>query len=260
MTDLRKLSTPLCLPYSAVNALGFAKTDWLLDVFQDIASEHCHALGVSGLHMAPKGLKWVVAQYRLAIHAQITWQTHFNLSTWRYPWNNLYETRRFSLVNDHGDCLADATGIWILVKADSGRPVRLNRHLPQVLMDQAPEKDPKLIKTHPQLAPAHGTRFPVLFRDMDLNQHVNNAAYLRWALESIPHPHGLTYLVTGAQISYLKECFYPETVDCEVSTEMTENGCQSCHAIIRPETREILARIFLAWKKHVGANASGARG
>ena len=261
LTDPGKLSTRLCLPYSAVNALGLAKADWLLDAFQDIASEHCHAMGISGLHMAEKGLKWVVAQYCLDNHAPICWQTAFTLSTWRYPWKNLYETRRFSLVNDQGTCLADATAIWILVKADSGRPLRLNRHLPADLMDQAPEQDPELIKTHPPVAPlTHCTPFPVLFRDMDLNQHVNNAVYLRWALESIPHPHGFDYHPTGAQISYLKECFSPEIVDCEVSTDMTPDGCLSRHAIVRPDTREVLARISLTWRRHPGPDALGDHG
>jgi len=251
MTDTGKLSTRLTLPYSAVNANGLAKADWLLDAFQDIASEHCLTLGISGLHMVPKGLKWVVAQYRVAIHAPIPWQAAFTLSTWRYPWNNLYETRRFSLADDRGIPFADATGIWILVKADSGMPVRLNRHLPPELMDTAPEADPELIKTHPPVEPVdHTTRFPVFYRDLDLNQHVNNAVFFRWALESLPPPHGFHYLPVGAEIFYLKECFYPETVECEVSTAFTPEGCRSCHAIIRPETREVLARVSLTWRSH----------
>ncbi len=249
MTSSPQLSTRILLPYSAVNAAGLAKADWLLDAFQDIASEHCNAMGVSGLQMAPKGLKWVVAQYRLTINAPICWQTAFTLTTWRYPWNNLYETRRFTLKDDAGGTLADATGIWILVKADSGMPQRLNRHLPPELMDQAPEADPGLIKTHPPIEPlSHCTRFPVLFRDLDLNQHVNNAVYFRWALESIPHPHGFHYLPETAAISYLKECFYPETVDCEVTVSKAQQGCRSDHAIIRPDSREVLARISLKWR------------
>lgn len=249
MTALTRFSVPVVLPYSAITANGLASADWVFNAFQDIASQHCHELGVSGLHMAEKGLKWVIAQSTVRFHDPISWLTPLTFSTWRYPWKNLYETRRFTITDARGGLLADATGIWILIKADSCRPVRLDRNLPAELLDQPPETDPGLVKTHPPIAPEdYRARFRVLFRDMDLNQHVNNGVYLRWAMESLPHPHGLTFVPSEARVSYLKECFYPETVECLVARETTAEGLSTHHAVIRPETGDTLARIFLNWQ------------
>lgn len=241
-------STQLTLPYSAVNARGLAKTDWLVNAFQDIASRQHHELGISGFHMAPKGLKWVIAQYRIKIHTPMTWLTPFTLATWRYPWKNLYETRAFSVTGPDGQTFVTATGIWVLIKADTGKPVRLNRHLPQELMDQVPEEDPEMVKAHPPMdLDTPFSRFRVMFHDLDMNQHVNNAVYLKWAQESVSQASD--HLPVEILISYLRECFYPETVNSHVILKTRAEGFETDHAIIRPETREVLARVAMKWRK-----------
>ena len=248
MTTSPPFSTQLILPYSAVNARGWAKTDWLVNAFQDTASQHHHELGISGFHMALKGLKWVVAQYRIRIHCPMNWLTPFTLSTGRYPWNNLYETRTFTITDPDGRVLVRATGIWVLVKADTGRPVRLNRHMPPELMDQAPGEDPQLVKSRPALSlDTPHTGFRVMFHDLDMNQHVNNAVYVRWAIESQTKSTG--HLPAEILVSYLKECFYPETVHCHIAYDSKAETLATDHAVVRPETGEVLARIAVKWQK-----------
>ena len=249
MTESDIFSLHMQLPYSAVTANGWARADWLLNIFQDIASQQCHTLGVSGFHMAEKGLKWVVAQYRIHIHTPMNWLFPFTLSTWRYPFNNLYEVRRFTITDPEGRTRVEASGIWILIKSDTGRPVRLGKHLPEPMM-QVQGPDPGLIKTHPDIQDTQpATRFRVLFQDLDLNQHVNNGVYLKWALESMPRPHGFSYTPVKAQVYYLKECFFPDRIDCRVAITDTPLGITSSHAIVRSGSDVVLARVALDWQK-----------
>lgn len=128
MNKPKPFSIPLTLPYSAINANGRVKADWLLNVFQDVASQECSQLGISGFDMAKKQLKWVVAQYHIHIHDAFEWMMPMTINTWRAPWRNLYEVRQFSLTpvtfSDQKRLppLVTATGIWILIRAESENP------------------------------------------------------------------------------------------------------------------------------------------
>ncbi len=242
-------STRLTLPYSAVNANGRVKADWLLNVFQDAASRQCHFLGISGFDMAEKQLKWVVAQYRINIHDGISWLMPLILKTWRAPWKNLYEIRQFSLGPEQGCPLVTATGIWILIRAESGKPVRLSPHMPPLLMQEPAESGPDLIRPGDFGEFHHETRFPVRFLDLDLNQHVNNRVYLRWAVESIPEPYCFEYTPMNCNVVYRKEGLFGDQIQARVKMLFLDGRLATEHSIVRQTTGEELARLNLEWKK-----------
>ncbi len=247
MSDL--FSTDITLPYSAINANGKIKADWLLNIFQDAASHQCHSLGISGFDMAKKRLKWVVSQYEIHIHDHVDWLTPVRLTTSRAPWKNLYEVRKFSLTSEDGASLVTAIGIWILIKADTGKPVRLKPHLPEALM-QTTAQEPKLFKPSGEFGEFHHeTLIQVGFLDLDLNQHVNNRVYLRWAVESLPEPYCFDYTPVQCTVSYLKAGLYGHTILNRIRLEFTQTGLTTHHTILNEATMEELARLSLNWEK-----------
>ena len=251
-------SHDLAIPYSAINISGKIKPDWLLNQFQDAASYQCHQLGISGFDMAPKQLKWVVAQYQIQIHGKLDWLTPITLKTWRAPWKNLYEVRKFSITPINGSPIVTATGVWILIKASNSKPVRLSPNIPEHLMESTSQpvdiiKDRQVIET-----PDHESEFQVRVHDLDLNQHVNNVVYLRWAVESLPVPHSFTYTPVDCQISYLKECFYPDSILSRIKMDFSESGLLTRHSIIGKNNKNLLANLSIAWEKTYPADPYGS--
>ncbi|MEH0021087.1 MAG: acyl-ACP thioesterase domain-containing protein [Desulfobacter sp.] len=243
-------SRNLTLPYSAINANGKIKADWLLNIFQDAASHQCHQFGVSGFDMVKKQLKWVVAQYQIRIHDQRQWLAPVRLDTWRAPWKNLYEVRQFSLVAQDETPLVTATGIWILIRAANGKPVRLTPHMPQALMQSPAPDTPLLVKPSGEFDDYHHeTSVRVRFLDLDLNQHVNNRVYLRWAVEALPEPHCFAYTPARCTVSYLREGLYGHTLLNRIRLNFTDAGLSTAHAIIHKDTMKMLARISIEWDK-----------
>ena len=253
MTPSDRFTTTFALPYSAINANGRIKADWLLNLFQDAASHQCRQFGISGFDMAKKGLKWVVSQYDIRIHDHAPWLSELSLSTWRAPWKNLYEVRRFE-VTGGGQPLISATGIWILIKAANGKPVRLSSHLPEHLM-QIQAKAPERLRIHAPLTDFHHeTPIQVRFLDIDLNQHVNNREFLRWAVESLPEPHCFSFTPVRCKIVYLKEGLFGQHLVSRVRVAFTETGLQTEHAIVNPEKQLELARISISWASLTESN------
>jgi len=253
MSNPPVFSTDLILPYSAINANGRVKVDWLLNAFQDVATQQCMTLRISGFDMAKKQLKWVVAQYQIKIH-DIIGMMPLTLKTWRAPWKNLYEIRQYALGPQIGPPLVTATSIWILIKAKTGKPVRLTPHMPTDLMEQSASKAPGLIRTEEFGEYHHETRFPVRFLDLDLNQHVNNRVYLKWAVESLPEPYCFEYAPTQCTVIYRKEGLYGDQVLSRVKMDLTNRHLITSHSILKQSTGEELARLNLDWIKRPPTN------
>jgi len=244
------------LPYSALTIGGRLKMDWLLNIFQDAAAAQCHALGISGFDMAKKNLKWVVSQYRIQIHNAIDWMIPMVVQTWRAPWKNLYEIRQFRLMTEPKDpvrtpsLLVTASSIWILIKAANNRPVRLTPHMPASLMTCPAQESVKRIKPGADLTHVdYECSFPVHFLDLDLNEHVNNPVYVRWAMASLPDKLNFEYTPVSCDVIYQKEALPADTVLSRTSIHIDNEMLFTDHVIVRQTSHEHLAHLMVAWKK-----------
>ncbi|WP_022668795.1 acyl-[acyl-carrier-protein] thioesterase [Desulfospira joergensenii] len=237
------------LPYSAISATGQIKIDSLLNLFQDAASTHSRELGISGFDLAPKGLKWVVSRYQIRIIQGLPLSDPFLLKTWRRPWKNLYELRYFSVFDLTGKELVSALGIWILLKAKTSKPVRLTPHLPAELMS-VPADTPDLWENDHDLDTYdYQTRFKIRYHDLDLNQHVNNSVYVKWAMEALPAPDIFDFSPCRLVISFVKESFYPDMIISKIKINSREKELTSFHSITHARDNSRLANLTVHWEK-----------
>lgn len=241
----------LNFPYSAIGANGQVRMDRLLNMFQDIAVMQCDKFGISGFDMAKKQLKWVVSRYQVQIHKNPEWLAPLELKTWRSPWKNLYELRQFSIVNPAGEELISALGIWILVKANNSKPVRLSPHMPKELMTPT-TSCPELVKNDHDLNEFdHESEFKIRALDLDFNQHVNNTVYTQWAMEALPANILIDFMPINCIVSFLKESFYPGNIISSVKIDHQQDTLLSRHSISLKENRVKLANLTMIWKKIV---------
>jgi len=239
----------LNLPYSAIGANGQVRMDRLLNMFQDAAAMQCDKFGISGFDMAKKHLKWVVSRYQVQTHKNPEWLAPLELNTWRSPWKNLYELRHFSIVNPAGEELISALGIWILVKANNSKPVRLSPHLPEALMTPA-TSCPELVKNDHDLHEFdHESEFKIRAHDLDLNQHVNNTVYTQWAMEALPTNILIEFVPIDCNVSFLKESFYPGKIISSVKIDHQRDTVLTRHSIFLKENRVKLANLTMTWKR-----------
>jgi medium-chain acyl-[acyl-carrier-protein] hydrolase len=237
------------LPYSAIGANGRVRMDRLFNYFQDAASHHCDTLGISGIDMAKKQLKWVVSRYRVRIHKSPKWLDPLELKTWRRPWKNLYELRQASIINQANEEVISALGIWVLVKANNCKPVRLNRHLPEELLIPA-DPCPELEKNDHNLSSFdHESEFKIRANELDLNQHVNNTIYCQWAMEGLPPEFLSKFTPVSCIVSFLKESFYPGKILSCIKIQNASDTPITLHSIFSRETKVKLANLTMEWEK-----------
>jgi len=237
------------IPYSAMGTTGQIKIDQLLNMFQDSASQQCDRLKISGFDMAKKNLKWVISRYQIQIHKDPKCFEPVEIKTWRSPWKNLYEIRQFSIFDQNQKKLVSALGIWILVKAQNSKPVGLTRHLPSKLMTPVAKSPELVINDHDLFEFDHESEFKTRVHNLDLNHHVNNTVYVRWAMESVPASILFDYAPISCVVSFLKESFYPDRIISRVKIDTCPDKLISLHSIFNKADKTKLANVTMVWKK-----------
>ena len=152
----------------------------LLGWLQDLAVAQSEPLGFGQDRYDALGAGWVLRELDLAITA---WPGHgerLELATWAVAFRRV-QARRAYLVERDGERLVSGMSAWAFVTL-AGRPTALP---PGMVEAYGFAPGPELAALDPAaglpLAEMHRT---VEWRDIDLMQHANNAAYADWAEEA----------------------------------------------------------------------------
>jgi medium-chain acyl-[acyl-carrier-protein] hydrolase len=220
----------------------------LLNFMQTTASMHSLALGVSATDLRPHGLTWVVSRIHLIIDRYPRRGEIVRLRTWPAVREGLFTNREFELNDGAEQPLARASTSWALINISTRRPVKLEGNLPPypLLARRAVNDDFAPLPLFPAASVPELT-FRVLRADLDLNHHVNNTVFARWALEAVPDEIA-TGTLSELEISFRAEALYGETVISRCAIQ--ESGASPCclHQIVNQRDNRELARLRTRWR------------
>lgn len=198
--------------YSETGSDGLLKPVQIFNYFQDAASEHAFEMGVSGLHLRPRNLAWVLLQYRVKFLGFPRWNQTVYLKTWRHPERNLYEIRTYEIRDEQGLLLTQGKSIWVMIDTLRKRPVRLKNNMPPGLMTGAASIENSCTEIPALSHPQFEQIFRIRRQDLDFNGHVNNTVFIEWALETVPEQVVLHLLPSEIEVNYLGDIGYGDTV------------------------------------------------
>jgi acyl-ACP thioesterase len=239
-----------------VDARGNLAVFSIFNYIQNAASNHADALGVSIRQLLAEGRTWVLSRLLIKIDSYPGWKDTVRVNTWPSGIQGLFALRDFDLKNDAGRSFGSCISAWLIIDSRKRRPVRMSPYLGRlnplegnhVLADRL-DKIPEIP------APDAGNRFLVGYRDLDLNQHVNSARYIEWALESLPVNVRETCILASLEINFIAEAFRGDRIlsSCqsigafgEAFGEAVENAF--FHNIRREENNQELARVRTVWQ------------
>lgn len=151
----------------------------LADLFQEIAWLHADSADF-GRNLTAQNQSWILS--RIDIHCENlpSWSDSIKVYTAGRGVDKLFAFREFLVTNPSGDILANAMSSWVLMNMQSKRLLRPEQVLPGALFDplEKPESQPEKIRVEGDLVCTETLK--VRYSDLDLNNHVNNASYIRW--------------------------------------------------------------------------------
>jgi len=238
----------LSVRYSETGIAGTLKPASIFNWFQDIASDHCAKLGVSALDLLKLGLAWVVYKYEIELFRYPVWKEDICIITWRSPFKNIYEMRAFEVMDEDRNVIARAKSAWVLIDLEKKRPLRLNRHLPASLFDnQGPKVENDLFELALPDSPNHECRFFVRMHDLDFNNHVNNAVYVQWAIESVLPEIAMKCRPNRIRIHFANESLFEDEILSKSECTAGNNGFSCRHTLINTTSGRETARAETHW-------------
>jgi len=217
-----------------------AVTSWL----QEAAVRDAIALGVARRDL-PAGTTWMLNRLLLVMDGWPRFGDEVVVETWPRGRERLHALRDFVVETTDGAPLGRGTSAWLVVDLARRRPVRLPASLEAV---PAPPRGPVLPDGFGELPPVGpdagaARRFEVRWSECDLNRHANQAAYVRWAVDTLPEDVLETSRPAAIAIEFRGEARLGETVDSR-----WRRGADGAivHGIAAADGRE-LARLTTRW-------------
>ncbi len=215
---------------------GLARLDALFGCFQEAAGHHARDLGVGREHLDAQGCFWVLSRCWMRVRRYPAWGKEFVVRTWPQGVRRLFALRHFRLLDPDGEEFGSGISAWVILDAAKHRPVRPGPFLEHMVLPDEPDVEGDILEKQDVAQNMRELRpVTVPYSDLDVNRHVNNAAYVRWILDSFDQEHHERRQVRSIRIDYLAETLLGETISIQSQSDF-ENNAQA--VVGQRETRD----------------------
>lgn len=235
----------LILPHSVTSyectADHLLKPECFMLLCQEMAERHAELNGLGYEWSVSHHMVWVEVQGTFEFVRRPQWKETVNLRTNTGKASALQARRFVEMTDEAGTVIARADLLWVLIDIDSRRPIPLKRAGLEMT-----EECPSITAPFPkaesaETAPAATADFTALRRDVDFNGHINNSAYLTWALDTLPAELTEGKSPARFNIQFKHETFCGQSITLEHRTE----GAFTRHRVLGEGT--LRAEIGIEW-------------
>jgi acyl-ACP thioesterase len=175
------------LPFLDTDANRELTVTGALDLMQDAADSHTISV-VDPDYLASSHRIWVLNSWLVYFDKPCHGRDILKMSTWSAGLNRIFASRFFTIADSAGDTCVRARTFWFLVDDRTMRPVRpteedIGYYIPSPALDL---EDPGRKISVPDHLEQAEPPFPVRRYMQDAYGHVNNAWYVRMAMEYLP--------------------------------------------------------------------------
>jgi len=204
-----KFCQDICVPCYHTDAACCLKPAAFMDMAQEIAYWAAHELGFGYDDLHVHHTAWVLSRLHFHFEKLPMWRDDVRLYTWHKGADGLFYLRDFYLQDADGNRLVTCTSSWVVIDERTRRLVR-PEELTDLLGvdgevdDAIPERAPKVAMprgAEPEPAGEH----TVVYSDVDIIGHTNNARYMVWAMDCIDYEAASARRVRDVYINFNKE-------------------------------------------------------
>lgn len=227
-----------------VDCWGKLKLSALLYLAQEVAGQHCIALGTDYDTLEKQRLFWAVTRHRVQITRLPRRGETITLETWPMPTTRVAYPRSMVAYDESGKELFRSISVWVLMNLDSRAmvlPGKSGIHVEGTLLGSELAMPHSLL---PKKLQMHCTR-EVIYSCLDRNGHMNNTRYLDWVDDLLDSHFHKNHSASEFIICYRNEA--KEGHQLQLSWEYNEDGflqVEACRKL--PENQQSQEQIFSA--------------
>lgn len=157
----------------------------LVDFMQEISGEHALELGIDFTTDEDQQMYWIVSRAKMHLDRYPRWQDNIRIETYPIGIDKLFCVRRFDIFDEEDQLMGYMIGYYILMDYHTHRPLRVQKMEGIIKTLNWPYEGEALPKLkEPQEVVKEELR-KVHSGEIDINGHMNNAHYVRWATDMI---------------------------------------------------------------------------
>lgn len=216
---------------------------------QETAWNHAHRIGIGYSDLAQKGHFWILSRLAIEMKEYPGWGEKIRVRTWLLESSRLFAFRDFSILKEDGKVIGGAKSAWVVLDFKTRKPQRIEPFLKR--LTPLPDQQGAGIKLDKLLAPEDSVEeasFIVRYSDLDIHQHVNNARYIEWVLDSYSFEMHQTHQIATFEVNFLAESNFGD--ELLIRTEQKKDALLTfLHTILRKNDGQELCRARVRWKK-----------
>ena len=219
------------------------------DLLQEVAGKHADRLGFGMEDLGNAGTTWALTKLHICMQQQLIGGKEYKIQTWPSGTHRLWAIRRYRLLDSEDVEVGQAISHWMILDKKTHRPQRLPESIMNRVWPEPPAPEPSWTNFGEGIIPDLETpEFSVRLNEIDINNHVNNAHYLAWAMNtaaSISHPKWTAF---EAELLFEAESKLGDIIQIRSGYLETGNTLKSAHHIHRVEPEARIARVNILWK------------
>jgi acyl-ACP thioesterase len=232
-----------------IDTAGKLSVPALCDYMQEVAGNHARALGVGFEALLKQNMIWVLSRLFLQIDTLPRWSENISIETWPAVADGKFALRDFLFHTAQDQIFGRATTSWMVLDIKQRKSIALPQSVHQI---QRPLRDRALVDPFaklPALARIDWQKnYQVCLSDLDLNFHVNNVSYIRWALDAIPLPIWQARQLYTLEISFRAESHIDEMVTVQIGQSDDKGELALQQRLIRETDQQDLAVVRTRWR------------
>ncbi len=234
------------IKYYEMNALSALKESSLLLFLQDAATQSAQSLGFGPTFVFENKYAWFLLKYRIEFDSYPLGLDGLKIVTRPRGGVKFFAYRDFEIFTTDGEKIGRANSIWALIDLGSKKMLPIAVTIPHFPTFEKQEDDLIFEKIPTMRSLTNKAKFDVCFDDIDINQHANNANYIRWALEPLGAEFRMNNAIKTIDMIYKKEIAAGAKVVSVYEFDPIENTTN--HIVKDAENNDELCQIFIKWE------------
>ena len=233
---------------------GLARLDALFSCFQEAAGHHARDLGVGREDLDRQGVLWVLSRCWMKIDRYPAWGQRIIVHTWPCGVERAFALRDVQFLSEQGEKLGSGVSAWLIVNQTKHRPMRPKPFMQGVTPTKASTAPNEVLDKQANAQALSDLRlFSVRYSDLDVNRHVNNAAYVRWILDSFDAQKHDRFRIATIRIDYISETVLGENVLVQAQ-DVDPYGGQVILGV-RPDSGQPVFQANIVWQARSAFNS-----
>lgn len=204
--------------FDAIDFTGKMSIQGLSRYMQIIAGHHASSLNFNFFKNGQNpGYYWIISKVKYVIESYPKWDDEIILETYPGGYDKLYAVRLFDVYDKKQKKIACIIGDYLLMDMEKKRPVRIKGGAGSLTILDFPYEGEKLQKLKVPDRMLKVEQRKAYYSEMDLNNHMNNAHYVKWAIDMLPFDLLKTHEVSCLEINYNASIEYGKEVKLVLS-------------------------------------------